>query len=283
MHLNPLHHKMVMKIVFETVTPVSVGVSGQEMLREILKVGEKPLIPATTWKGAFRAIAEKLAKTMSLQGVEELAVKLYRETEKGISYTPLDHDEEWERFYEEFEDAINNKQSPTPKYGLKTEKIKQFINDTYVDEEEARINSKDTAERYLASHCPIGRLFGNPVLAGKVRFIDTVLDVKKTHLRPGIGIDRKTGKVRENVLYYVESISSCTEITLRLVADNLLLRETDTTLFNNTLDYIQKLGIQIGTRKTTGMGLLTVKDIQRQDINLMSDTNLRIIKPWDAT
>ncbi len=278
MHLNPLYRKLVGKIIFRARTSLSVGVGGEEMLRQVLRVGDSVVIPATTWKGAFRSIAERLAKSMELQGVEGLAVKLYQETEKGIIYTPTAHSSEWETFLLEFENILNNQEVQTPKFRLDREDLTRFLNDMYVAPDEADI--KEKAERYLAYNCPIGRLFGNHVLAGKVRFIDTVLDIKQTHYRPGIGIDRPTGKVKENLLYYIESIPSGTEITLRFVADNLLPGKTDTVLFDNTLEYIKELGIQIGMRKSAGMGLLEVLDIKKQEIDLKSDNGSMIVRPF---
>jgi CRISPR/Cas system CSM-associated protein Csm3 (group 7 of RAMP superfamily) len=270
------------KFIFEAETPVSVGSGGEEVLRQVLRIGHWIVIPSTTWKGAFRAIAERLAKTMELDGLERLAVKLYRETQKGIVYTPQDTDQDWETYLSEFKSVVNGNPIQNPQYVLKPQEVTQFLNDVYVDIEEVK-KAKDgyekMAEGYLAYNCPIGRLFGNHVLAGKVRFMDTIIDVKQTHFRPGIGIDRKTGKVREGILYYIESIPSKTEISLKIVADNLTSGETDTTLFNNTLDYIQKLGLQIGTRKTAGMGLLSLKNIQKIDLDLKSDNELKIVRP----
>jgi CRISPR/Cas system CSM-associated protein Csm3 (group 7 of RAMP superfamily) len=270
------------KFIFEAETPVSVGSGGEEVLRQVLRIGHWIVIPSTTWKGAFRAIAERLAKTMELDGLERLAVKLYRETQKGIVYTPQDTDQDWETYLSEFNSVVNGNPIQNPQYVLKPQEVTQFLNDVYVDIEEVK-KAKDgyekMAEGYLAYNCPIGRLFGNQVLAGKVRFMDTIIDVKQTHFRPGIGIDRKTGKVREGILYYIESIPSKTEISLKIVADNLTSGETDTTLFNNTLDYIQKLGLQIGTRKTAGMGLLSLKNIQKIDLDLKSDSELKIVRP----
>jgi CRISPR/Cas system CSM-associated protein Csm3 (group 7 of RAMP superfamily) len=270
------------KFIFEAETPVSVGVGGEEVLRQVLRIGHWIVIPSTTWKGAFRAIAERLAKTMELDGLERLAVKLYRETQKGIVYTPQDTDQDWETYLSEFKSVVNGNPIQNPQYVLKPQEVTQFLNDVYVDIEEVK-KAKDgyekMAEGYLAYNCPIGRLFGNHVLAGKVRFMDTIIDVKQTHFRPGIGIDRRTGKVREGILYYIESIPSKTEISLRIVADNLVSGETDTTLFNNILDYIQKLGLQIGTRKTAGMGLLSLKNIQKIDLDLKSDSELKIVRP----
>jgi CRISPR/Cas system CSM-associated protein Csm3 (group 7 of RAMP superfamily) len=270
------------KFIFEAETPVSVGSGGEEVLRQVLRIGHWIVIPSTTWKGAFRAIAERLAKTMELDGLERLAVKLYRETQKRIVYTPRDTDQDWETYLSEFKSVVNGNPIQNPQYVLKPQEVTQFLNDVYVDIEEVK-KAKDgyekMAERYLAYNCPIGRLFGNQVLAGKVRFMDTIIDVKQTHFRPGIGIDRKTGKVREGILYYIESIPSKTEISLRIVADNLMTGGTDTTLFNNTLDYIQKLGLQIGTRKTAGMGLLSLKNIQKIDLDLKSDSELKIVRP----
>jgi CRISPR/Cas system CSM-associated protein Csm3 (group 7 of RAMP superfamily) len=270
------------KFIFEAETPVSVGVGGEEVLRQVLRIGHWIVIPSTTWKGAFRAIAERLAKTMELDGLERLAVKLYRETQKRIVYTPRDTDQDWETYLSEFKSVVNGNPIQNPQYVLKPQEVTQFLNDVYVDIEEVK-KAKDgyekMAEGYLAYNCPIGRLFGNHVLAGKVRFMDTIIDVMQTHFRPGIGIDRKTGKVREGILYYIESIPSKTEISLRIVADNLVSGETDTTLFNNILDYIQKLGLQIGTRKTAGMGLLSLKNIQKIDLDLKSDSELKIVRP----
>jgi len=283
LHLNPLHRKLLVKFIFEAETPVSVGIGGEEVLRQVLRIGHWIVIPSTTWKGAFRAIAEKLAKTMELNGLERLAVKLYRETQKGIVYTPQDTDQDWETYLSEFKSVVNGNPIQNPQYVLKPQEVTQFLNDIYVDIEEVK-KAKDgyekMAEGYLAYNCPIGRLFGNHVLAGKVRFMDTIIDVKQTHFRPGIGIDRRTAKVREGILYYIESIPSQTEISLRIVADNLVSGETDTTLFNNTLDYIQKLGLQIGTRKTAGMGLLSLKNIQKIDLDLKSDSELKIVRPY---
>jgi CRISPR/Cas system CSM-associated protein Csm3 (group 7 of RAMP superfamily) len=270
------------KFIFEAETPVSVGIGGEEVLRQVLRIGHWIVIPSTTWKGAFRAIAERLAKTMELDGLERLAVKLYRETQKGIVYTPQDTDQDWETYLSEFKSAVNGNPIQNPQYVLKPQEVTQFLNDVYVDIEEikkAKNGYEKMAEGYLAYNCPIGRLFGNHVLAGKVRFMDTIIDVKQTHFRPGIGIDRRTGKVREGILYYIESIPSKTEISLRIVADNLVSGETDTTLFNNILDYIQKLGLQIGTRKTAGMGLLSLKNIQKIDLDLKSDSELKIVRP----
>jgi CRISPR/Cas system CSM-associated protein Csm3 (group 7 of RAMP superfamily) len=282
LHLNPLHRKLLVNFIFEAETPVSVGIGGEEVLRQVIRIGHWIIIPSTTWKGAFRAIAERLAKTIELNGLERLAVKLYRETQKGIVYTPQDTDQDWETYLSEFKSAVNGDPIQNPQYVLKPQEVTQFLNDVYVDIEEVK-KAKDgyekMAEGYLAYNCPIGRLFGNHVLAGKVRFMDTIIDVKQTHFRPGIGIDRKTGKVREGILYYIESIPSKTEISLRIVADNLTSGETDTTLFNNTLDYIQKLGLQIGTRKTAGMGLLSLKNIQKIDLDLKSDSELKIVRP----
>jgi CRISPR/Cas system CSM-associated protein Csm3 (group 7 of RAMP superfamily) len=272
----------LVKFIFEAETPVSVGSGGEEVLRQVLRIGHWIVIPSTTWKGAFRAIAERLAKTMELDGLERLAVKLYRETQKGIVYTPQDTDQDWETYLSEFKSAVNGNPIQNPQYVLKPQEVTQFLNDVYVDIEEikkAKNGYEKMAEGYLAYNCPIGRLFGNHVLAGKVRFMDTIIDVKQTHFRPGIGIDRRTGKVREGILYYIESIPSKTEISLRIVADNLVSGETDTTLFNNILDYIQKLGLQIGTRKTAGMGLLSLKNIQKIDLDLKSDSELKIVRP----
>jgi CRISPR/Cas system CSM-associated protein Csm3 (group 7 of RAMP superfamily) len=283
LHLNPLHRKLLVKFIFEAETPVSVGVGGEEVLRQVLRIGHWIVIPSTTWKGAFRAIAERLAKTMELDGLERLAVKLYRETQKRIVYTPRDTDQDWETYLSEFKSVVNGNPIQNPQYVLKPQEVTQFLNDVYVDIEEVK-KAKDgyekMAEGYLAYNCPIGRLFGNHVLAGKVRFMDTIIDVKQTHFRPGIGIDRRTGKVREGILYYMESIPTKTEIPLALIADNLVPGENDTVLFRLTLDYVEKIGLQIGAGKSRGLGLLMLKKYDKKvEIELKKENESQLVKP----
>jgi CRISPR/Cas system CSM-associated protein Csm3 (group 7 of RAMP superfamily) len=271
------------KFIFEAETPVSVGIGGEEVLRQVLRIGHWIVIPSTTWKGAFRAIAERLAKTMELDGLERLAVKLYRETQKGIVYTPQNTDQDWETYLSEFKSVVNGNPIQNPQYVLKPQEVTQFLNDVYVDIEEikkAKDGYEKMAEGYLAYNCPIGRLFGNHVLAGKVRFMDTIIDVKQTHFRPGIGIDRKTGKVREGILYYMESIPTKTEIPLALIADNLVDGENDTALFWLTLDYIEKIGLQIGAGKSRGFGLLMLKKYDKKvEIELKKENESQLVKP----
>jgi CRISPR/Cas system CSM-associated protein Csm3 (group 7 of RAMP superfamily) len=283
LHLNPLHRKLLVKFIFEAETPVSVGIGGEEVLRQVLRIGHWIVIPSTTWKGAFRAIAERLAKTMELDGLERLAVKLYRETQKGIVYTPQDTDQDWETYLSEFKSVVNGNPIQNPQYVLKPQEIMQFLNDHYVDIEEikkAKDGYEKMAEGYLAYNCPIGRLFGNHVLAGKVRFMDTIIDVKQTHFRPGIGIDRRTGKVREGILYYIESIPTKTEIPLALIADNLVPGENDTVLFRLTLDYVEKIGLQIGAGKSRGLGLLMLKKYDKKvEIELKKENESQLVKP----
>jgi len=283
LHLNPLHRKLLVKFIFEAETPVSVGIGGEEVLRQVLRIGHWIVIPSTTWKGAFRAIAERLAKTMELDGLERLAVKLYRETQKGIVYTPQDTDQDWETYLSEFKSVVNGNPIQNPQYVLKPQEVTQFLNDVYVDIEEikkAKDGYEKMAEGYLAYNCPIGRLFGNQVLAGKVRFMDTIIDVKQTHFRPGIGIDRRTGKVREGILYYIESIPTKTEIPLALIADNLVPGENDTALFRLTLDYVEKIGLQIGAGKSRGFGLLMLKKYNKKvEIELKKENESQLVKP----
>jgi CRISPR/Cas system CSM-associated protein Csm3 (group 7 of RAMP superfamily) len=283
LHLNPLHRKLLVKFIFEAETPVSVGIGGEEVLRQVLRIGHWIVIPSTTWKGAFRAIAERLAKTMELDGLERLAVKLYRETQKGIVYTPQNTDQDWETYLSEFKSVVNGNPIQNPQYVLKPQEVTQFLNDVYVDIEEikkAKDGYEKMAEGYLAYNCPIGRLFGNHVLAGKVRFMDTIIDVKQTHFRPGIGIDRKTGKVREGILYYMESIPTKTEIPLALIADNLVDGENDTALFWLTLDYIEKIGLQIGAGKSRGFGLLMLKKYDKKvEIEIKKENESQLVKP----
>jgi CRISPR/Cas system CSM-associated protein Csm3 (group 7 of RAMP superfamily) len=108
------------------------------------------------------------------------------------------------------------------------------------------------AEEYLAVNCPLGKLYGNRVFAGKLRFCDSIVSTKSgtaVGRRPGIGIDRRSGKVMENLLYFTETISKGESIRLIIVADNLLKGQEDSKILGLTLKTIKTLGLQIGGRK----------------------------------
>ena len=145
---------------------------------------------------------------------------------------------------------------------------------------EDRVILEKMAEDYLATHCPIGKLYGNRVLAGKVRFLDTFLR-SGTIYKPGIGIDRASGKTREGALYGVNVTPPGLQIKLKMIIDNLMPGEEDARLFGATLKTIKMMGLSIGSRKSVGLGHLDLHNGIFYIVDLQNDKNFAIGNPFE--
>lgn len=255
-HLNPLKVKIVGFLPLETDSPLHIGSGGEEAIKSFLRLpGGELVIPSSTWKGAFRHVSEKLARGANYAGEAGLAVKLYRETGGGIRYRG--DGEEFERFVEKFSSRLRvdeNLVKVVRELGYTVEEIKS------VTENSDKRLLYEMAESYLALQCPIGKLYGNKVMAGKVRFGDVIIEKSDTNFRTGIGIERGSMRVdeRRRILYSIELIKPRTRIKLPIIIDNLLPGESDSILFASTLEYMLEFGLSIGGRKTVGLGELNI-------------------------
>jgi CRISPR/Cas system CSM-associated protein Csm3 (group 7 of RAMP superfamily) len=224
------------------------------------------VIPASTWKGSFRAIAERLCKKMTLPGLEGLAAKLYREN-GHVTYELKGS--EAEDYLKKFKEVVRGEAQHESIGGF--ERLKEVLLELgYTMDEIIEVKERGSevvafrrmAEDYLALYCPVGRLFGNGVMAGKVRFFDVFLPGIRCETRPGVGIDRSFGAARPDILYFLEVIPRGATFQLTMVADNLKQGEADSLLFAATLEWIMELGLQIGARKSAGLGEITLVNSQ---------------------
>ncbi|MEM2169776.1 MAG: RAMP superfamily CRISPR-associated protein [Candidatus Nezhaarchaeales archaeon] len=265
-HLNPLKCKIIGVLEFKIEAPLSISTGGAEARRAFIRIpgDEGFLIPSSTWKGVFRSISERIAKSMEFKDkLADLAVKSFEEDLKA-SYRVN------KEFCSEVLNVLRGNRSTVIPYS-KEELIEIAEQSGFTLEEigeimEKGFNTRDNlyrlSESILAFHCPIGRLYGNQLLAGKLRFLDTILrtsDGTKLHERTSVAIDRYSGKVRERAFFILESIIG-ERVWLRIIADNLTPRANDSRLFALTLRAIKELGLSLGARKSAGMGLLTLSD-----------------------
>lgn len=251
MHLNPLEIKIIGLLPLRLESPLHVGAGGGDARRTFMRLpGGELIIPSSTWKGAFRSISEQLAKRMDFDRVAKRAVEFYREDGRGISYRG--DGEGFEKLLMEFSSQLDELVKVLRRLGYSEEEIAAAR-----DGRDVGI-LRDMAESYIALHCPIGKLYGNKVLAGKVRFGDVVIEEAKTVYRAGIGIDRKLMTVKGKMLYFTEAINPGAEIRLPILIDNLIPGEDDSALFSLTLEYLLEFGLNIGGRKNVGMGLLNI-------------------------
>jgi len=273
MHLNPLTTKLIGCIAFKPEATLHIGTGGWGVRREILKTSNgRIVIPASTWKGAFRQIGEKVAKTLSLHGLEKLAADSYVENDRGITYKIKDE------YLEKFVKALRGEGDF---FGLTKAEITRLLQQLdYTQDEVEKIEKDDKGLRkkeaeealgkILALYCPIVRLFGNITVTGKLKFLDTITPYT-LYMKPGVGIDRRSGTAKEDQLYYLEAAYVNSNILLRFIADNIEPRKPDAILLGSILQYVEKLGLQIGARKSTGIGCLTMTEAKFYLVELSKD------------
>ncbi|MEM4603234.1 MAG: hypothetical protein QW842_05475, partial [Candidatus Nezhaarchaeales archaeon] len=72
-----------------------------------------------------------------------------------------------------------------------------------------------------------------------------------------IAIDRYSSRVKEEALFILESIIG-EKVKLKIIADNLAPGAEDSKLFALTIEAIENLGLNLGARKSAGMGSLKI-------------------------
>ncbi|MGC8987954.1 RAMP superfamily CRISPR-associated protein, partial [Infirmifilum sp.] len=262
-----VYAKFVGIINFVADTPFNIGGRREANRLYTLRLNDRLLIPASTWKGAFRSIAEKIARTMSLTGVEKTAVEVAasaHDVSELIGNITRSHADLLEKFKTELE---NREWSQFPE----ADKVLRELG--YRDEDLASESPEWLLAQYLLYHCPIGKLFGNWVRAGSLLFTDTLIQ-SKLHTRPGVGIDRASGTVKEDVLYFVETSTPGLKVQLILIGDIDARASTPSTLLARTLQAIKTIGLSLGARKSAGLGALSMLSAEFHTVELGKDPEL---------
>ena len=236
-------------IEFRSEAPLHVGGQKEANVLYALKLPDgRLLVPSSTWKGALRALAEKLAPTLPLSGLEKLAVERVLPAQ-----SPDEARERVKNLLDDFSNALRGRPSKTFDPADVREKL------LHVGYDLERIENREWAlVTYLSLYCPVGKLFGNWVRAGSLRFLDTVLPAS-TQRRPGVGIDRRTGTVRERVLYFVETSEAGLRVPLALAGEVEARGSAPARLLSSLLKAVAAVGLNVGGRKSAGLGLLTVE------------------------
>ncbi|RLE63542.1 MAG: hypothetical protein DRJ38_07335 [Thermoprotei archaeon] len=265
---------------------IGLGDKGEPLLR-VLRInipgkGYIPIIPFSTIRGALRRVTEKLAKsspdTYSKYRNEEYAILVHStQPDQGVkapSHPPKEGDSK--RLFRElfkanteelFEDNIR---IMLDELGFTNNKITQLIEIIKRGEYENDL-VKDAISSALAFFCPICRIYGTLSFAGRLMIGDAIpVDNVVTDFLTRVGIRRDTRTAAEGALFSLEYVVPGTEYRLILVAKNLPT-ETDEKLLWATLDYVKKYGLQLGASKSTGMGVVEMKDLKTETIDFSAD------------
>lgn len=245
-------------LAFEARGPVHVGGRREGNVLYALRLPDgRLLVPGSTWKGAFRSIAEKLAPSIPAAGPEKLALELVAAGERG-------RDAYLEKLRGDFEAALKGAATR-----FDPADVKRVVGELGLDRE-ASIDAREALEQYLEYYCPVGKLFGNRVRAGSLKFADSVVEAP-TFRKPGVGIDRKTGTVKEGVLYFVEAGDPGAPVKLLMVGEVDERGSAASRLLASTLLYVKELGVAVGGKKSTGMGLLELRDARIHVVEYAAD------------
>jgi Uncharacterized protein predicted to be involved in DNA repair (RAMP superfamily) len=232
--------------------PIHVGHSKEVNVLYTLKLPSGDLvIPASTWKGALRSLAEKLAPSLPMSGIEKLAVDIVARAQD-----PKDARDRVRGLMGDFEKALEKQ----PQQRFDQRDVEEKLLSLGYDLQ--RIDDKEwVLVQYLSLYCPVGRLFGNWALAGSLKFFDTVIR-SGSQRRPGVGIDRKTGTVQERVLYFVETSDAYAAVPLVLLGEVEAPGSTPAKLLASVLEALSEVGLNIGGRKSAGLGLLELESAE---------------------
>lgn len=235
---------------FRAVTPLHVGGQKEANVLYALRLPNGLLlIPSSTWKGALRAMAERLAPTLPLSDIERLAVERVMPAQSFAEARERVKD-----LINDFESVLEGRPSKVFDPADVREKLLRLGYDL------ERVEDKAGAlASYLSLYCPVGKLFGNWARAGSLRFLDTILPAS-TQRRPGVGINRRTGTVQGNILYFVETSEAGLRVPLVIVGEVEERGCAPARLLASLLRTVNTIGLSVGARKSAGLGLLELEN-----------------------
>jgi len=247
--------KFLGKLMFTALTPVHVGGQREANVLYALRLRslDRLLIPASTWKGLMRSLAKRLATTIQMEALERLAlerVTLSPEPRHGVK-----------GLLDDFKRALRGE----PAGPFDPKDVRRVLWEIGYEEPSRLEDEEGALVEYLSYYCPVGRLFGNQVWAASVRFLDTLLP-PRTQSRYGVGINRRTGRIEERVLYRVETSGVGIEVPLVVMGE--VEGGTPSRLLASTLEAIREIGLSVGGRKSAGLGLLELRHAEFHVVEL---------------
>ena len=289
LHLAMLESRLVVELHLRTEGALlpGKGVEPGTPLKMALKVrlpgvGEEvPVLLATSLKGALRGLSERIAKSshdaFADLEAEEKALRWHHEPEGGpIRHAPEEgvfEEKDLRRLLdvlgisslgpeEALRLAIALGMTPEDARELSDKVLKSgTLGSLNLANERARVLVSDLVERALAVFCPICRLYGSPSLAAKLRLVDALpVSSTCTAMRIHVGIDRRSLTSAENILYQEEVVEPGAVFRAYLIADNVKPGTPEAKLLASTLEFIRRLGLQVGGSKSRGLGLLRVDE-----------------------
>jgi CRISPR-associated RAMP protein (TIGR02581 family) len=135
--------------------------------------------------------------------------------------------------------------------------------------------------------CSICGIFGSTELASHVRIYDSVPLTDEPGIifvKPGIAIDRDFGSVRGGAFFFEEFVRPGVEWKFQMDVINIeVTPETNDDrgkLLYSLLQILKNQGLQVGAKKTTGAGLIKIKEASCKIFH-MKNGRIEQYKAWE--
>ena len=209
-----------------------------------------PVIPGSSWRGALRRIGEAVAKA-SLERFKDELDRVLTSAHYEPEESPITHYIDYEvlvRLHEELR-ADSKRRDELARLALR------FVSQDALDRDRPDL---DEYSALLSPLCPICRLFGGPGLRSKLTISDTLLNAQPFE-RTHVSLDRMTGVREEGRLFTVEYALPRGPIELEMVAHNVSPGSSEALILAGVLDWVSKLGLEVGGFKSRGVGQLELE------------------------
>ena len=243
----------IFRLYFKPTSPILIGGIREGTITYFLDEGGDKIIPFSSWKGAFKRVTELVAKSYNDPILS--------------SHLNDDHDNpptraEAEKIAEKIcEKGCEGSELKKTDYGFLFSSGRTYTKDDVVD----------TISKFLAyKQCPIEGIYGSKLFAGKVVFSDSIISSSVLVQLTRTTIDRKTWTVKEGHLY-TEELLLPEKVEVKVLLRNP--NDKEMKLWKETLDFIERLGLQIGNGKSKGQGMLTL-DMEESTFRKVEGTKI---------
>jgi len=228
----------------------------------------RPYIPGSSLKGALRSLAERIANAMDLRTCNvfsrlspcELAAAAIRKAIDALTRGDV------EVLSRGLSDILSRaKQSGEEVVKGLAEDISGVISGLNQLEQLPEAISS-LVEKLAGLPCPVCRLFGNKELAAHVHVLNAFpLDENvKIHFRTRVAIDRFRKAAHSGALFDYEFVPPGHKWELHIRVYNLDFegRDEASRLLRSVFDYIREVGLEVGSMKSVGHGLLRLEELR---------------------
>jgi len=244
----------------------------------IVRIGGREFlwIPKTTWKGVFRSLAIRLwanrderVKLLAIDAFSEEAREIVgRYCDDVINVVELASTMEAKRCTR-LRDLCDpyTLVARALKHYHETNRFNRIVERIVKQRDMQDPEALQTAVLVLASLSPVGRLFGTQLISARIDFTDTFIPVEALHARYRIGIDRGSGKVRQNVLFVDVAVYAPGTIRTVMRVFRPAVSDDENEAINAVLRYVAEVGIEIGVARSVGLGWLRLDEGSLGEVN----------------